>query len=820
MQDKRREKGMYRRRPKKRKLYQMIVSIITAGSFLLNSVYIDIGWADGLRSVRLCEQNRTSPAMKKFETAFAVPNLAAPTGDLGDVHTSPTQLEEFYKPRLNKYLAQRLGVSDSEIDISIGPSPHNNVEISVIAKGADKFRFSFSMRSDKTIDTYSVINNLDIETGVLAYIALVYNANYLLVREANADEETTLKVLSDRKFARFISSDSYNNCKLRLNVHQLRALLEPSFSSGAEDIFPESIKLAIEGYAGSIRLAKRKEPEFAWPSFAYDVYLNGEKVIPLAQEHFHGKAMKTLPNVLGDQDTYDIVLNVDVIDLGRVTERGIGLAIANFLAHMAKEKGLKLRGKNTAHPGAMKLWQYVTDLEINDAWIKELLRKNAEQDLEDRKELLEWREVSGSELKKGYASFYYTPHASGNAQFSFNLSSQTYVFLEDAQTISPIYYVTFLFDGSNEPKVVESRLSGQGDIDYNPLPLETPISRFNFSPDFTFTIDNIYTGRILAFSEQATIIGNPSPIAPLAIPRTSPLTPEPDEHETMAKAAPTGEGHVRSSPALIEYLDRIPHASESSIKVTIFDLGNVIILFDYERSIEELIRRFGIDRDLIHSFFEERISNPDNPIRKFEEGGLNEEQFLVEVKQWLEDNLQRKIKLTQEDLEEILNKALIGKINEIYSLIRALREKGYKICILTTTNPIFAKHYKDPLDPLEIVSLLEDPDRDFYASYDREFQKPHPRSWLEIIEDNDVSTEQYLFIDDTSINIESAEALGLVTNLFNPQDVLPSIGDIVSSLSATRISPLTLEDMPRTSPFAIEAIHEQLESIPEVEPWI
>ena len=56
------------------------INLIVIGTFLFNTLYIDIVWAEenNIRSIRLCEQDRTSPAMKKFDTAFAYP--AAPTG--------------------------------------------------------------------------------------------------------------------------------------------------------------------------------------------------------------------------------------------------------------------------------------------------------------------------------------------------------------------------------------------------------------------------------------------------------------------------------------------------------------------------------------------------------------------------------------------------------------------------------------------------------------------------------------------------------------------------------------------------------------------
>lgn len=79
---------MFNGRPRRRKLYQIVVSIIILGPFLLNSTFIDFGWAkeDGLRWIRLCETSKTNPTnkrRKKFERAFTKQALTGIFSGLG-----------------------------------------------------------------------------------------------------------------------------------------------------------------------------------------------------------------------------------------------------------------------------------------------------------------------------------------------------------------------------------------------------------------------------------------------------------------------------------------------------------------------------------------------------------------------------------------------------------------------------------------------------------------------------------------------------------------------------------------------------------------
>ena len=238
-------------------------------------------------------------------------------------------------------------------------------------------------------------------------------------------------------------------------------------------------------------------------------------------------------------------------------------------------------------------------------------------------------------------------------------------------------------------------------------------------------------------------------------------------------------GKTPAVPIETSILDQIPPAAESPIKLVILDHGNVIMRFDYRGVARALAERFGVDEKIAYNFCEERHNNPINPIYKYEHNQIDEQTLTNEVGQWLEDTLHKTVELTLAEFEKIFNAVWLDYIEETLSLIRVLREKGYKVRVMTTTSRI---HYKTDAEPGGVVELLENGERDIYASFLRGYTKPDPRSYLEVCEGAVIPPENTLFVDDKQFNADGAINAGLKATLFNPQNVDGSIGDIVSVL--------------------------------------
>jgi len=237
------------------------------------------------------------------------------------------------------------------------------------------------------------------------------------------------------------------------------------------------------------------------------------------------------------------------------------------------------------------------------------------------------------------------------------------------------------------------------------------------------------------------------------------------------------------------YLDSIPPASESSIKLLIFDWGNVLNRYDYKIATEKLAERFGIDRKVAYDFYERRNTDRNNPLYQYEHGIIDDKKLQERTSNWLRQVTGRKIELSEADLKEIFAEwVLIGDIPEALSLLQVLRKKGYKVRILTTTSKI---HHEFRLKHTKVVQLLENGEKDIYASYLTGLSKPDPRSYAKVVADAGLSSGQCLFIDDRQDCKDGAINAGLIGYLFNPHDILGSVRDITTILSSARTSPVT-----------------------------
>ncbi|MBL7069835.1 MAG: leucine-rich repeat domain-containing protein, partial [Candidatus Omnitrophica bacterium] len=275
---------------------------------------------------------------------------------------------------------------------------------------------------------------------------------------------------------------------------------------------------------------------------------------------------------------------------------------------------------------------------------------------------------------------------------------------------------------------------------------------------------------------------------------------EPGQEEIAAVAMTPGESSdtqgredsaagmtpdASSEGQLQKCLSEIPPASESFFNTVIFDAGNVIYRFDYGRAAEELVERFGVNRERALSFFEDRNSDQNNPIYRYEHGIIVKDELVQGVKEWIERETGGSIELNVSQFENIFNSIWLGDIPETIALIRGLKAKGYKIRVMSSMNSIHHDFIMRP-ENSAIGGLLDSPERDFYASYQTGLAKPDKESYVEVADDSGDFRERCLFIDDLKTNTDGAMRAGLTSSWFNPDDVLGSIESISDKLSTTQ----------------------------------
>lgn len=187
------------------------------------------------------------------------------------------------------------------------------------------------------------------------------------------------------------------------------------------------------------------------------------------------------------------------------------------------------------------------------------------------------------------------------------------------------------------------------------------------------------------------------------------------------------------------------------IKNIAFDLGGVVIALSYEQA----VRRFeeiGLKdaRQHLDAFHQRGIFGD------LERGIISTEEFRIEL---------GKLIGREVSYEECLY-AWHGYVEYVpqknLQMLLKLRQLGYKVCLLSNTNPFMMQWAMSN----EFDGNGHSMDYYFdnlYLSYKYKYMKPSPEIFKIMLEGQQSSAEETLFIDDGQKNIEAAKELGMKT---------------------------------------------------------
>lgn len=189
------------------------------------------------------------------------------------------------------------------------------------------------------------------------------------------------------------------------------------------------------------------------------------------------------------------------------------------------------------------------------------------------------------------------------------------------------------------------------------------------------------------------------------------------------------------------------------IKAFIFDLGNVLIFFDWKIANEKLNQ---IEEGLGEKTTQ-FLKNNHDLIYKLETGKIEETQFLNEVKKNVDSNV------SLEELAKIYSE--IFWENEALTRILPELKKNYNLYLLSNTNLIHRKYGWDK------YSFLKNFDR-LFLSYEIGFAKPDKEIYQFVISNIPFTEKEILYIDDIQEYIEAAKSLGWNAIKFTSNDGL------------------------------------------------
>jgi putative hydrolase of the HAD superfamily len=193
-------------------------------------------------------------------------------------------------------------------------------------------------------------------------------------------------------------------------------------------------------------------------------------------------------------------------------------------------------------------------------------------------------------------------------------------------------------------------------------------------------------------------------------------------------------------------------------KNIIFDLGGVLLDLDFKRTIDAF-EKLGL-QDFENMFSQFKA---DELFEKLETGRLTEADFYAAVKKRTEKTI------TEAEIDHAWNALILDFRIESLALLEKLAA-GYKLFLLSNTNSIHLKYFKKLLTEQTGKPLLDAYFSKAWYSNEVGLRKPGAEIFEFALKAENLVAAETLFIDDTLINIETAQKLGFKTHHLLPTE--------------------------------------------------
>ncbi|MCH5228603.1 MAG: HAD family phosphatase [Muribaculaceae bacterium] len=193
------------------------------------------------------------------------------------------------------------------------------------------------------------------------------------------------------------------------------------------------------------------------------------------------------------------------------------------------------------------------------------------------------------------------------------------------------------------------------------------------------------------------------------------------------------------------------------IKNIIFDLGGVVIDLQREMAVKALDRLGLKDSSALLGEYEQK-----GPFLMLEKGDISSSE--------LYDILLPHCKpgTTCSDIRDAFEEFLKDLPVERLRMIEKLRAKGYKVYVLSNTNPIMYNHWIDNAFRNDGKSI-----NDYFDGIVTSFQertcKPDPEIFRRIVNRYNLNPEETILLDDSEANVNSAKSIGLQGKRIKPE---------------------------------------------------
>jgi len=193
-----------------------------------------------------------------------------------------------------------------------------------------------------------------------------------------------------------------------------------------------------------------------------------------------------------------------------------------------------------------------------------------------------------------------------------------------------------------------------------------------------------------------------------------------------------------------------------SFKNILFDLGAVLINID-PKNAQKYFASLGIHD---YEFHFNKLSEK-NIFNDLETGKISPDQFLNSI------NIQLKGAASETDIKNAWNAILMEFRAESMKHVTLLSQR-YNVYLLSNTNAIHLTEINQILFKQLGVALLDNYFKKAYYSQLIGMRKPEAEIYQYVLKDAGIIAQETFFIDDLSVNIETAQRLGFKTHLLLP----------------------------------------------------
>lgn len=182
------------------------------------------------------------------------------------------------------------------------------------------------------------------------------------------------------------------------------------------------------------------------------------------------------------------------------------------------------------------------------------------------------------------------------------------------------------------------------------------------------------------------------------------------------------------------------------IKNIIFDFGDIFINLD-KQVVFKALENTNVQEFLpkYHSINED-----------FEVGKISSMEFVDLLRPDFPD-------LTKEEIINVWNSMLLDFPDHRLRFLEGLaKEKKYRLFLLSNTNALHIPHVGQIMGA-ENYGRFKNSFEQFYLSHEIKLRKPNDEIFQFVLEQNNLSPEDTLFIDDTKENTDAAKKLGIKT---------------------------------------------------------